>query len=632
MQHHAGQRTARPLAPVRPATRRRALPAMGPQGQAEPVVATLETVLRNQLVEEVRGREIEYTWVTPECPSDPMFNDFFTVDIVDPVSGASLFNALYVDTFAPNLGPALSPHEQGNITMGFCAPPGPLEVDPPGTPKIMSVSIPPSLSGQVVELQFHCGNGFDQGFGSWAYVDNVTISGGTIPPTIPLQFQVNQPDATLDIDGLAGGPFTPTLVLRWENEPAPASLNLISDQVGMPWDLGVGTLPPAPLSTNGLITPGDQIVNLQFSDPQMSFLNDLGFNNSFLPCISCPILSPPSDISGQMLVISPAQVDGFALSQATGLLVREPQGLEFQAEIPDLTQLSTHLIDITDGPTPNTFNAPELSAMPMGSVLNGEMTIDVVDPVSGTPFFTETQPVELDLLGGFTLTAGGSVASNLGAVFPTIATFGPVPGNLTVTWDASVTMSIGGLFLFPFGRTYITDKNRIVPHIVDGYPNFPDLTQMESNNIVTNNLGLGAVIPNKVGSPADSYDCHGFTFTGGDHWINDWEVDEILADNGYVLRTAPNITAGSWSWPFLPVPPTIVVYRNPARVSAANPLGVTHSGIVTMVNAAGMATQVESKWGRLGRYRHSPTQVPPSYGTPSYYNTMRGSNRLRHRP
>ena len=58
MQHHAGERAARPLAPVRPTPGRRAPAPMGLQAQPQPVVAALEAVIGHQLLVEVLGREV----------------------------------------------------------------------------------------------------------------------------------------------------------------------------------------------------------------------------------------------------------------------------------------------------------------------------------------------------------------------------------------------------------------------------------------------------------------------------------------------------------------------------------------------------------------------------------------------
>ena len=58
MQHHAGQGAALTLAPVRPAAWHHLDPAVGMQGQANPVVAAPEGMLPDQLLPEMLDREI----------------------------------------------------------------------------------------------------------------------------------------------------------------------------------------------------------------------------------------------------------------------------------------------------------------------------------------------------------------------------------------------------------------------------------------------------------------------------------------------------------------------------------------------------------------------------------------------
>jgi len=112
-------------------------------------------------------------------------------------------------------------------------------------------------------------------------------------------------------------------------------------------------------------------------------------------------------------------------------------------------------------------------------------------------------------------------------------------------------------------------------------------------------------------APTDSYDCHGWTFTGGSDWINDDQVQQILNDNGYQSVELGAVLVGD-----------LVIYRHEGNI--------THSGVVTEVDENGMPILIESKWGRLGRYLHAPDRVPPNYGQPQYYHTARGSHQLAH--
>jgi hypothetical protein len=157
---------------------------------------------------------------------------------------------------------------------------------------------------------------------------------------------------------------------------------------------------------------------------------------------------------------------------------------------------------------------------------------------------------------------------------------------------------------------YITNIGTNVTVLESGRPpSVPDLTVAQANAIL-NGWGLLSKVV-QIGSPTNRYDCHGYTFLGGDGWINDDQVDTILTQNGYSVTSTPRVG-------------DIVVYR----------LGgsITHTGIIAAVSGT-TVTQVRSKWGRLGLYRHAPNDVPPSYGAPTPYHTSRsGGHRLRRRP
>lgn len=100
--------------------------------------------------------------------------------------------------------------------------------------------------------------------------------------------------------------------------------------------------------------------------------------------------------------------------------------------------------------------------------------------------------------------------------------------------------------------------------------------------------------------------CHGWVFTGGRHWLRGQSVEAILEDNGYTETTEPE--AGD-----------VVVYRNSQGE-------VTHSGIVRG-NADGLIL-IESKWGRLGRFIHTPVAHPYRTHVPTYYSSERTSHVL----
>jgi Domain of unknown function (DUF4157) len=157
---------------------------------------------------------------------------------------------------------------------------------------------------------------------------------------------------------------------------------------------------------------------------------------------------------------------------------------------------------------------------------------------------------------------------------------------------------------------YVTNLGANVETLSSGAPPMaPDVTEAQADTQLQQ-MGLLSKVT-KLAAPTNRYDCHGFTFLGGDAWINDDQVDAILHDNGYSVTTTPSVG-------------DIVIYRYGGAI--------THSGIIIAV-AGTTVTKVRSKWGRLGLYEHAPNDVPPNYGTWQAYHTSRpGGHRLHQKP
>ncbi len=96
------------------------------------------------------------------------------------------------------------------------------------------------------------------------------------------------------------------------------------------------------------------------------------------------------------------------------------------------------------------------------------------------------------------------------------------------------------------------------------------------------------------------YNCWGFTFIPRRYCIStDSDVDRVLEDN------------------CVPVPDGSVQMGDVIRYRYN---GVTtHTGRVWQVDGSGHAVLIRSKWGRLGEYFHTPSNVPGSYGTDMAY-------------
>lgn len=101
--------------------------------------------------------------------------------------------------------------------------------------------------------------------------------------------------------------------------------------------------------------------------------------------------------------------------------------------------------------------------------------------------------------------------------------------------------------------------------------------------------------------PTRRYNCWGFTFNPRQCWINSGaDVQNILNDNGTQVFP-PNLRVGD-----------VICYRDSYGE-------ITHTGRIWALDGSGQPTTIQSKWGSLGEYFHSPTQVPSIYGTDRTY-------------
>ena len=169
------------------------------------------------------GSTISFDWnfVTPECANDLTYNDFFTVDIVDPSTGLSVANILYRDTFSTtfDINPAVTPDYTGIVPTGFCNPPGALEEMPAGAAKTMVFAVPAALIGQTMNVEFHVGNSGDDGFSSYAYLDNIQLGTPAGPFAVTLSSPLGAGSLQVDNTGLTAG--TATYNIFTLNEPCP---------------------------------------------------------------------------------------------------------------------------------------------------------------------------------------------------------------------------------------------------------------------------------------------------------------------------------------------------------------------------------------------------------------------------
>jgi hypothetical protein len=111
----------------------------------------------------------------------------------------------------------------------------------------------------------------------------------------------------------------------------------------------------------------------------------------------------------------------------------------------------------------------------------------------------------------------------------------------------------------------------------------------------------------RTAEPDPHYNCHGWVFAAGRHWVLGRDVPAVLQDNGYRKVSDPR-------------PGDVIVYREADGA-------VAHSGLVRSITSEGQVL-IESKWGWFGRFLHAP-QVQ-GYGTSfAYYRSARTGHSLR---
>lgn len=139
--------------------------------------------------------------------------------------------------------------------------------------------------------------------------------------TLPVEYQVNQPQASADINGVMGTPSTPAVLNLSLNDPA--TLNRSSSLTGPPWDILFGSAPLVPASAGGITLPDGQFVNIDLTDPGLSSLFTPIFNGPPLANNSVSVNTSSSLIvSFQMGVLDASSPTGVRLSQPNRIVVQ----------------------------------------------------------------------------------------------------------------------------------------------------------------------------------------------------------------------------------------------------------------------------------------------------------------------
>ena len=127
------------------------------------------------------------------------------------------------------------------------------------------------------------------------------------------EWQVNQPAASLDIDGSTGSPIAPAVVERCVGETS--TVNFGSTNVGLPWDLAVTAPEPGVSATTGGLVYLGEVVNINLAAASLLYLNNLTFTTPFPGNFGLPVsVGVPIETSAQLIIANPGAPAGIALS------------------------------------------------------------------------------------------------------------------------------------------------------------------------------------------------------------------------------------------------------------------------------------------------------------------------------
>jgi hypothetical protein len=160
--------------------------------------------------------------------------------------------------------------------------------------------------------------------GAATQVSTISVGGGFEGLYIPafglVDYQVNQPASSLDIDGVIGTSMLPATVLLGLGQTR--LLSLSSTNLGRPFEIAFGVQALIPASQGAFVLPDGQIFNVNLADPSHGFLFNFFQSPGFSP-IAAPVSSPTFlTLSLQMGNVDPASASGLSLSQPTRLIIQ----------------------------------------------------------------------------------------------------------------------------------------------------------------------------------------------------------------------------------------------------------------------------------------------------------------------
>lgn len=144
-------------------------------------------------------------------------------------------------------------------------------------------------------------------------------------PSSIAQWQINGPEATMVVAGELGTEFAPPDVTLCVGENA--TLDLQSILGGLPWEVvftqGCEAMEPLLFTPIEPLGNGAVIINVNVMSSQASSLFGFAFNVPFVPLAGSFIANVVADTYAQMVIVSPSQPEGFALSAPSGLHITD---------------------------------------------------------------------------------------------------------------------------------------------------------------------------------------------------------------------------------------------------------------------------------------------------------------------
>ena len=152
----------------------------------------------------------------------------------------------------------------------------------------------------------------------------------------------------------------------------------------------------------------------------------------------------------------------------------------------------------------------------------------------------------------------------------------------------------------------VTDAGTRIPLYTATWPGQIHFDRTEEEEYLSRqHLTLAAIRTGEIGIETN---CHGWVFSGGRYWVLGKNVGTILKDNGYATV-------------FRPRPGDIAVFRGADGA-------IIHTALVRSTGIGGSIV-LESKWGGLGRFLHTPEHHPYATSQCTYYRSRRPNHFLR---